>query len=111
MTVHFFNVPLVCLALLSACTPLPAEKKPAQGTASPPVATEVSNSSPSLITLKFDKEISANPSDFMIVPEVGISAVECHGQTVEVYPAEPLKAGEEYFIKGTVQDSKSNSTS
>ena len=111
MTVHFFEIPLVCLALLSACTPLPAEKKPAQGTAAPPVATEVSSSSPSLVTLKFDKEISADPSDFMIVPEVGISAVECHGQTVEVYPAQPLEAGEEYFIKGTVQDSKSNSTS
>ena len=111
MTVHFFNVPLVCLALLSACTPLPAEKKPAQSTASPPVATEVLNSSPSLITLRFDKEISADPSNFMIVPEIGISAVECHGHTVEVYPAQPLSAGEEYFIKGTVQDSKNNSTS
>lgn len=111
MTVNFFNVLLVCLALLSACTPLPAEKKPAQGTASPPVATEVSNNSPSLITLKFDKDISADPANFMIVPDVEISAVECHGQTVEVYPAESLAAGKEYFIKGTVQDSKSNSTS
>ena len=111
MTVHFLNVPLVCLALLSACTPLPAERKPDQGTAAPPVATEVLNSSPSLITLRFDKEISADPSAFMIVPDVGISNVECHGQTVEVYPAQPLVAGEEYFIKGTVQDSKSNSTS
>ena len=52
MTVHFFNVPLVFLALLSACTPLPAEKKPAQSTAAPPVATEVLNSSPNLKTLK-----------------------------------------------------------
>ena len=111
MTVQFFEIPLVCLALLSACTPLPAEKKPAQSTASPPVATEVSSNSPGLITLKFDKEISADPSDFMIVPEVGISSVECHGQTVEVYPALPLSAGEEYFIKGTVQDLRSNSTS
>ena len=72
MTVHFFNVPLVFLALLSACTPLPAEKKPAQSTAAPPVATEVLNSSPNLITLKFDKEISADPANFMIVPEIGI---------------------------------------
>ena len=111
MTIHFFEISLICLTILSACTPLPAEKKPAQGTAAPPVATEVSNSSSSLITLKFDKEISADPSDFMIVPEVGISSVECHGQTVEVYPAQPLVAGEEYFIKGTVQDSKRNSTS
>ncbi|MBR4160002.1 MAG: hypothetical protein IKT97_08145 [Spirochaetia bacterium] len=111
MTVQFLNVPLVCLALLSACTPLPAEKKPAQSTAAPPMATEVSNNSPDRITLKFDKEISADPSNFMIVPEVGISAVECHGQTVEVYPSQALSAGEEYFIKGTVQDSEKNSTS
>ena len=111
MTVQFFEIPLVCLALLSACTPLPAEKKPAQNTASPPVATEVRNSSPNLITLKFDKEISADPANFMLVPEVGISAVKCHGNTVDVYPAQDLSAGEEYFIKGTVQDSKSNSTS
>jgi len=111
MTVHFFEIPLACLALLSACTPLPAEKKPTQSTAAPPVATEVLNRSPNLITLKFDKEISADPSAFMIVPEVGISSVECHGQTVDVYPAQALEAGEEYFIKGTVQDSKSNSTS
>ncbi len=111
MTVHFFDIPLVCLALLSACTPLPAEKKPAQGTAAPPVATEVSSNSPKLITLKFDKEISADPSDFTIVPAVGITSVACHGQTVEVYPAKDLSAGEEYFIKGTVQDSKQNSTS
>ena len=111
MTVHFFNVPLVFLALLSACTPLPAEKKPAQSTAAPPVATEVLNSSPNLITLKFDKEISADPANFMIVPEIGIASVECRGQTVDVYPAQALNAGEEYFIKGTVQDSKKNSTS
>ncbi len=111
MTVHFFNVSLACLALLSACSPLPAEKKPNQSTAAPPVVQEVANTSPTLITLKFDKEISADPSNFMIVPEVGIESVECQGQTVQVYPAQPLSAGEEYFIKGTVQDSKSNSTS
>ena len=111
MTVHFFHFFLVCLTLLSACSPLPAEKKPSQSTASPPVVQEISNSSPSLITLRFDKEISADPSNFMIMPEVGISSVECRGQTVEVYPAQALSAGEEYFIKGTVQDSKSNSTS
>lgn len=111
MTVHFFEVPLIFLALLSACTPLPAEKKPAQSTATPPVATEVLNNSPSLITLKFDKEISADPANFIIVPEIGITSVECHGQTVDVYPAQALSAGEEYFIKGIVQDSKGNSTS
>ena len=111
MTVHFFNIQLVFLVLLSACSPLPAEKKPAQGTAAPPMATEVFNSSPNLITLRFDKEIVASPSDFMIVPEVGIAAVEYHDQTVEVYSTQALNAGEEYFIKGTVKDSKSNSTS
>ena len=111
MTAHFFNVTLACLALLSACAPLPAEKKPNQSTAAPPMVQEVSNSSPNLITLKFDKEISADPSNFMIVPEVGIESVECQGQTVQVCPAQALSAGEEYFIKGTVQDSKSNSTS
>ena len=111
MTVHFFEIMLVSLALLSACSPLPAEKKPAQNTAAPPVATEVSNRSPSLITLKFDKEISADASNFMIVPEVGISSVECHGSTVDVYPAQALSAGEEYFIKGIVQDAKKNTTS
>ena len=111
MTVHFYHFSLICLALLSSCSPLPAEKKSNQGTASPPVVQEVVNRSPSLITLKFDKEISADQSNFMIVPEVGISAVECQGQTVEVHPAQALSAGEEYFIKGTVQDSKSNSTS
>ena len=111
MAVHFFHVFLICLTLLSACTPLPAEKKPNQSTSSPPVVQEVSHNSPDLITLKFDKEISADPSNFMLVPEVGIASVECQGQTVEVYPAQALSAGEEYFIKGTVQDSKKNSTS
>ncbi len=111
MTIHFFHVPLVFLALLSSCSPLPAEKKPNQGTASPPMVQEVSNRSPDLVTLTFDKEISADPSNFMIVPEIGINSVECQGHTVQVYPSQPLAAGEEYFIKGTVRDARSNSTS
>ena len=111
MTIHFLHVSVFCLALFTACSPLPAEKKPNQGTASPPVVQEVSNSSPHLITLKFDKEISADPSNFLIVPDTGIASVECRGQIVTVQPAQPLSAGEEYFVKGTVQDSKRNSTS
>ena len=111
MTVQFINIHLVCIALLSACTPLPADKKPVQGSASPPMVQEVANESPSLITLKFDKEVSADADNFMIVPEKGITSVECRGHLVEIHPSQELDAGEEYFIKGTVQDAKSNSTS
>ena len=111
MTVHFFNIQMAFIALLSACTPLGADRKPVQSTAAPPVVQEVANDSPGLITLKFDKEITANAENFLIVPDTGIKTVECQGQSVQIYPARDLDAGEEYFLKGTVQDSKNNSTS
>ena len=94
MTVQFINIHLVCIALLSACTPLPADKKPVQGSASPPMVQEVANESPSLITLKFDKEVSADADNFMIVPEKGITSVECKGHLVEIHPSQELDAGE-----------------
>jgi len=116
MEMRLLKIPVMMLVLLSACSPIPAEKTKGQSVSVPPVIKEIVNNSQNLIALSFDKDVKADAESFTIVPgastgNVEIKSVESQGKSVSVIPQIPLEAGTEYFLKGTVSDNEKNSTS
>ncbi|MCQ2604150.1 MAG: Ig-like domain-containing protein [Spirochaetia bacterium] len=101
---------LLFIAATSACSPIQTEKKNTAEHDFPPVIQEVYSSTPDQILLTFDKEIKPSADSFMLVPETVITSITAEGNRLCIQPEESLSPGQEYFIKGTVTDTGSNST-
>lgn len=98
-------------ALSLSCSPIMLEKNDAAFSELPPEIVETIALSPEKITLVFDKEVFPEKESFLIVPDIKIAQISSEENNITLDFERSANAGEEYFLKGTVSDSSSNSVS